>query len=217
MTANLQQIWRFSSQKYRIHTVYTWFWPTLGVSCKPTRSDRSEHWKTQLHVCALDIFSLAILVYILFVRTPVNLDQHAQNMHPSHCRLSQERVEDWDYQFSASVLEIYNERIFDLLAGGRDQDGDKLDVKQVRVCVSTCVCLLCVCMCVCVPTCVCVCCVCLHLCVCCVRVSTCLCLIRGTHTLVFRTDTIFWFKQVQAIEFSDLCDHARATDLIHTR
>jgi hypothetical protein len=167
MTANLQQIWRFSSQKYRIHTVYTWFWPTLGVSCKPTRSDRSEHWKTQLHVCALDIFSLAILVYILFVRTPVNLDQHAQNMHPSHCRLSQERVEDWDYQFSASVLEIYNERIFDLLAGGRDQDGDKLDVKQVRVCVSTCVCLLCVCMCVCAYVCVCLLCVSTFVCLLC--------------------------------------------------
>ncbi|KAF5842157.1 P-loop containing nucleoside triphosphate hydrolase protein [Dunaliella salina] len=46
-------------------------------------------------------------------------------------RLAQERSEDWDYQFRASVLEIYNERIYDLLAGGRDQDGDKLDVKQV--------------------------------------------------------------------------------------
>jgi len=50
--------------------------------------------------------------------------------------MSQERAEDWDYQFSASVLEIYNERIYDLLAGGRDQDGDKLDVKQVRVLVA---------------------------------------------------------------------------------
>eukprot|EP00983_Pelagomonas_calceolata_P122523 1160915-Pelagomonas_calceolata.AAC.8 len=46
-------------------------------------------------------------------------------------RLAQERSEDWDYRFQASVLEIYNERIYDLLAGGRDQDGDKLDVKQV--------------------------------------------------------------------------------------
>mmetsp|Transcript_536 Transcript_536/g.1389 ORF Transcript_536/g.1389 Transcript_536/m.1389 type:complete len:891 (-) Transcript_536:598-3270(-) len=45
-------------------------------------------------------------------------------------RLAQERSEDWDYRFQASVLEIYNERIYDLLAGGRDQDGDKLDVKQ---------------------------------------------------------------------------------------
>jgi len=30
------------------------------------------------------------------------------------------------------VLEIYNESIYDLLAGGRDQESDKLDVKQVR-------------------------------------------------------------------------------------
>jgi len=52
--------------------------------------------------------------------------------------MAQERKEDWDYQFSASVLEIYNERIFDLLAGGRDQDGDKLDVKQVCVCACVC-------------------------------------------------------------------------------
>ncbi len=46
-------------------------------------------------------------------------------------RLAEEREEDFSYRFSASVLEIYNEQIYDLLAGGRDQDGDKLDVKQV--------------------------------------------------------------------------------------
>ncbi|GFH13907.1 kinesin-like protein [Haematococcus lacustris] len=45
-------------------------------------------------------------------------------------RLAEERAEDLKYKFSASVLEIYNEQIYDLLAGGRDQDGDKLDVKQ---------------------------------------------------------------------------------------
>lgn len=48
-------------------------------------------------------------------------------------RISAERKEDWRYTFSASVLEIYNEQIYDLLAGGRDQDADKLDVKQVRL------------------------------------------------------------------------------------
>ena len=46
-------------------------------------------------------------------------------------RLAEERSEDFEYQFSASVLEIYNEHIFDLLAGGKEQDRDKLDVKQV--------------------------------------------------------------------------------------
>lgn len=46
-------------------------------------------------------------------------------------RLADERKDDFEYKFSASVLEIYNEQIYDLLAGGRDQDADKLDVKQV--------------------------------------------------------------------------------------
>eukprot|EP00199_Chlamydomonas_sp_CCMP681_P000065 CAMPEP_0119105464 /NCGR_PEP_ID=MMETSP1180-20130426/3409_1 /TAXON_ID=3052 ORGANISM="Chlamydomonas cf sp, Strain CCMP681" /NCGR_SAMPLE_ID=MMETSP1180 /ASSEMBLY_ACC=CAM_ASM_000741 /LENGTH=1060 /DNA_ID=CAMNT_0007090509 /DNA_START=65 /DNA_END=3247 /DNA_ORIENTATION=+ len=45
-------------------------------------------------------------------------------------KLSTERVEEWQYTFNASVLEIYNEQIYDLLSGGREQDGDKLDVKQ---------------------------------------------------------------------------------------
>eukprot|EP00798_Chlamydomonas_sp_ICE-L_P005079 gene5079-34877_t len=43
--------------------------------------------------------------------------------------MAQERSGVFEYTFSASVLEIYNEQIFDLLAGGRDQE-DKLDVKQ---------------------------------------------------------------------------------------
>lgn len=47
-------------------------------------------------------------------------------------RLAGDRHQDWTYKFSASVLEIYNEQIYDLLAGGRDQDADKLDVKQVK-------------------------------------------------------------------------------------
>jgi len=45
-------------------------------------------------------------------------------------RLAEERGDEWEYRFSASVLEIYNEQIYDLLAGGRDQDAEKLDVKQ---------------------------------------------------------------------------------------
>jgi len=34
--------------------------------------------------------------------------------------VAEERADDVSYSFSASVLEIYNEQIFDLLAGSRD-------------------------------------------------------------------------------------------------
>eukprot|EP00775_Hariotina_reticulata_P002428 gene2428-2732_t len=43
--------------------------------------------------------------------------------------VAEERSNDISYSFSASVLEIYNEQIFDLLAGSRDT-GDKFDVKE---------------------------------------------------------------------------------------
>ena len=46
-------------------------------------------------------------------------------------RLAEERAAEYAFSFSASVLEIYNEQIYDLLMNGA-QDGDKLDVKQVR-------------------------------------------------------------------------------------
>ncbi|KAG2439988.1 hypothetical protein HXX76_004106 [Chlamydomonas incerta] len=44
-------------------------------------------------------------------------------------RLAGERAAEYAFTFSASVLEIYNEQIYDLLMNGA-QDGDKLDVKQ---------------------------------------------------------------------------------------
>ncbi|WIA08902.1 hypothetical protein OEZ85_008321 [Tetradesmus obliquus] len=44
-------------------------------------------------------------------------------------RAAGERSTGFSYAFSASVLEIYNEQIFDLLAGSRDS-GDKLDIKE---------------------------------------------------------------------------------------
>ncbi|PNW84448.1 hypothetical protein CHLRE_03g145107v5 [Chlamydomonas reinhardtii] len=44
-------------------------------------------------------------------------------------RLAEERAAEYAFSFSASVLEIYNEQIYDLLMNGA-QDGDKLDVKQ---------------------------------------------------------------------------------------
>jgi len=44
-------------------------------------------------------------------------------------RIAEERSQDFTYSFSASVLEIYNEQIYDLLSGSKEQD-DKLDVKQ---------------------------------------------------------------------------------------
>ncbi|KAF6254764.1 P-loop containing nucleoside triphosphate hydrolase protein [Scenedesmus sp. NREL 46B-D3] len=44
-------------------------------------------------------------------------------------RSAEERSTGFKYAFSASVLEIYNEQIFDLLAGSRDS-GDKLDIKE---------------------------------------------------------------------------------------
>ncbi len=77
-------------------------------------------------------------------------------------RLAGERSEQWTYKFSATMLEIYNEQLFDLLAGGREQDADKLDIKQV--CVRACVCM-CACMRACVCVCVCVFCVCVFVCV----------------------------------------------------
>lgn len=45
-------------------------------------------------------------------------------------RLAQDRSEEITYNFSASILEIYNEQIFDLLAGSAKEQDDKLDVKQ---------------------------------------------------------------------------------------
>lgn len=45
-------------------------------------------------------------------------------------RVAQDRSEDMAYHFSASILEIYNEQIFDLLAGSAKEQDDKLDVKQ---------------------------------------------------------------------------------------
>jgi kinesin family protein C2/C3 len=47
-----------------------------------------------------------------------------------NCRLANERREDWQYEFKAGVIEIYNENIYDLLAGGREQDDQRLDIKQ---------------------------------------------------------------------------------------
>ncbi|KXZ46835.1 hypothetical protein GPECTOR_40g569 [Gonium pectorale] len=44
-------------------------------------------------------------------------------------RIAEERASAFTTTFSASVLEIYNEQIYDLLMSGA-QDGDKLDVKQ---------------------------------------------------------------------------------------
>lgn len=44
-------------------------------------------------------------------------------------KLADERSEELTHTFSASVLEIYNEQIYDLLSGSKEQD-DKLDVKQ---------------------------------------------------------------------------------------
>lgn len=46
------------------------------------------------------------------------------------CRsVAESRSDEWQYQFSASVLEIYNEQIYDLLAGSRE-GGDKLEIKE---------------------------------------------------------------------------------------
>ena len=45
-------------------------------------------------------------------------------------RVAEERASDFSYSFKASILEIYNEQIFDLLLSGKEQD-DKLDIKQV--------------------------------------------------------------------------------------
>ncbi|EFJ44338.1 Kif3C type kinesin-like protein [Volvox carteri f. nagariensis] len=44
-------------------------------------------------------------------------------------KLAEERSAQFTTSFTASVLEIYNEQIYDLLVSGA-QDGDKLDVKQ---------------------------------------------------------------------------------------
>jgi hypothetical protein len=45
--------------------------------------------------------------------------------------LAAERQRQWRYEFQASVLEIYNEQIFDLLAGGRDAAAaEKLDIRD---------------------------------------------------------------------------------------
>lgn len=47
------------------------------------------------------------------------------------CCALQDRSADFTYSFQCSVLEIYNEQIYDLLSGSKEQD-DKLDIKQVR-------------------------------------------------------------------------------------
>ena len=46
--------------------------------------------------------------------------------------MAEERSSDFEYTFKASILEIYNEQIFDLLRASKEQD-DKLDIKQVGV------------------------------------------------------------------------------------
>ncbi|GAX80690.1 hypothetical protein CEUSTIGMA_g8125.t1 [Chlamydomonas eustigma] len=43
--------------------------------------------------------------------------------------VAKERSDNFTYSFKASILEIYNEQIFDLLLSGKEQD-DKLDIKQ---------------------------------------------------------------------------------------
>lgn len=44
-------------------------------------------------------------------------------------KLAEDRAGEFTTTFSTSVLEIYNEQIYDLLVSGA-QDGDRLDVKQ---------------------------------------------------------------------------------------
>lgn len=47
-------------------------------------------------------------------------------------RVAADRSSDIQYAFSASVLEIYNEQIFDLLAGSRDTGEGAVSVLQMR-------------------------------------------------------------------------------------
>lgn len=44
--------------------------------------------------------------------------------------VAQERAADVTYQFTASILEIYNENIFDLLSDAPRETAAKLDIKE---------------------------------------------------------------------------------------